>query len=205
MRKNIIIVGAVLLMAIITAWAFKDFIVGGETDVQSGKSISAGTPTIGGPFTLVDHNGKTVSDTDFKGRYMLLFFGYTFCPDVCPTALSSVSDALDILGDDADKIAPLFITVDPERDTAEALKEYVGSFHPSITGLTGTPEQIASAAKGYRAYYSKEADKEGDDKFYLVSHTAYLYLMGPDGAFLTAFRHETEPQVMADKIKSHLN
>ena len=110
---------------------------------------------IGGPFTLLDGNGQTVTDKDFRGKYMLVYFGYTFCPDVCPTTLNAVADAMDKLGPAGSSIQPLFITVDPKRDTPAVVKQYTAAFGPKIEGLTGTPEEIAEVAKEYRVYYAE--------------------------------------------------
>ena len=163
------------------------------------KVESVGLPSIGGPFTLVDQDGKTVSEADFKGSHMLVYFGYTYCPDVCPTSLSAMAGALDILGDKADKITPVFITIDPERDDPEALKSYIEHFHPRLVGLTGTPGQIKAAAKGYKAYYAKVGDgyEQGD---YSMDHSSITYLMGPDGNFVTHFGHGVESEPMAKKL-----
>ena len=117
--------------------------------------ISSGVALVGGPFELVSHKGQPVTDKDFRGKYMLVSFGYTYCPDVCPTELQVISAALDELGDKARDIQPIFITIDPERDTVAALAQYMQSFHPSYIGLTGSPEAIAKAAKAYRVYYAK--------------------------------------------------
>lgn len=159
----------------------------------------AGMPTIGGPFTLVDHNGKAVTDQSFRGQYMLIYFGYTFCPDVCPTSLSAMASALEIVPKEVEaKITPVFITVDPERDTGEILKSYVANFHPRMVGLTGSEEQVKDAAKKFRVYFQK-AD-QGKDSPYLMDHSSIVYLMGPDGRFVTHFSHTTTPEQMAEGI-----
>jgi len=158
---------------------------------------------VGGPFTLVGHDGTTVTEKTFQGEYLLVFFGYTFCPDVCPTTLAKVSRTLDLLGGDAKRIRPLFVTIDPARDTPQALADYVGNFHPRILGLTGTQEQIAAAAKAYRVYYAK-APGETDDTNYFMDHSALVYLMAPDGRYITAFSHQTPPEEMAQAIRRRL-
>ena len=150
------------------------------------KSISVGQALVGGPFTLTDHNGRRVTDADFRGKYMLIMFGFTYCPDICPSGLQVMSAALDQLGAKADKIVPVFISVDPERDTPEQLAQYVQSFHPRLVGLTGTAEEIAAAAKAYRVYYKKVADAKSTAGF-TYDHSALIYLMGPDGAYVTHF------------------
>jgi protein SCO1/2 len=140
--------------------------------------------SVGGPFRLIDQNGRAVSDQDFKGEPFIVFFGFTNCPDICPTTLFEMSEVLKRLGPDADKTAALFISVDPERDTPEKLKDYVSSFHPRIFGLTGTPDEIALVEKEYRVYAKKVPLKDGD---YTMDHTAVVYLMGKDGRFVAPF------------------
>ena len=152
-------------------------------------AVSIGNATVGGPFSLVDHTGRRVSNADFSGRFTLVFFGFTFCPDVCPTALQVTSAALEKLGPKAARVTPLFITVDPERDTPEQLKSYVGSFHPSLVGLTGTQAEIDAVAKAYRVYFKRVKD-ERSSAGYTMDHTSIIYLMGPDGRFLTHFTHD---------------
>lgn len=174
-----------------------------ERLLPGGGMPSLGQALVGGPFQLVDHNGKRVSDTDFRGRYMLVFFGFTFCPDVCPTALQVSSTALDKLGDKARRVVPIFISVDPERDTPEQLKSYVSSFHPSLIGLTGTLEEITAVARAYRVYYRKVKD-EKSSAGYTMDHTSIVYLMGPDGKFITHFTHTTSVDAMAAGIARHL-
>ena len=162
-----------------------------------------------GPFSLVDHNGQNVTDKDYRGKFMLVFFGYTYCPDVCPTELQAISDTLDLLGADSKKVQPLFISVDPERDTPEMLAGYVTAFHPDLIGLTGTPEQVAAAAKSYYARYNKMSSltegEEGDDEYYLVGHTSSTYLIGPNGRDLHVFNYGDAPEVMAERIQHFIN
>ena len=150
------------------------------------KINSVGRALVGGPFTLTDHSGQRVSDTDFRGKFLLVIFGYTFCPDVCPSELQLISAALDALGPKAERIVPLFITVDPERDTPGQLATYVQSFHPRLIGLTGTGSEIAAVAKEYRVYVRKAPDPKSTAG-YSMDHSALIYLMGPDGAYLAHF------------------
>lgn len=193
----------VTVLAVISAVVYTQF----KTADQSPVTTSGpGLPTvqIGGPFTLVDHSGKTVTEKSFPGKYLLVFFGYTFCPDVCPTDLAVISDALDRLPEaDRDQIQPLFISVDPARDTAEVLKDFVTHFHPKMIGLTGTPENIAQTARLYRAYYAKAGDPNAKED-YLMDHSATTYMMGPDGSFLTTFSHAMEPEAMATGIQKFI-
>ncbi len=167
-----------------------------------GIAVATGDARFGGPFTLTAHDGRRVSDADFHGRHMLVFFGFTYCPDICPTELQAVGRALDLMGPDADRVTPVFVTVDPARDTPEALAQYVAAFHPRMVGLTGTPQEIAAVAKAYRVYYRMgEPSKPGADD-YLVDHTAFLYLMGPDGSFRALYRHGTRPDLLADALRA---
>nr|WP_294517685.1 SCO family protein [uncultured Rhodopila sp.] len=155
---------------------------------------------IGGPFTLEDGNGKPVTDRDFRGKYTLVYFGYTFCPDVCPTTLSAVADAMDKLGPDAAKVRPVFITVDPARDTPPVVKKYTAAFGPEITGLTGTPDQIARVAKEYRVYYAEHRTGPGPND-YSMDHSSVLYLMDPNGAFLAPVRADQTADEIAANLK----
>ena len=159
---------------------------------------------VGGPFALVDGDGKKVTDQDFRGKYMLVYFGYTFCPDVCPTSLNTVSDALDKLGPKADRIQPLFITVDPSRDTPAVVKQYAAAFGPRIQGLTGTPAQIEAVGKTYRVYY-KENRTSGGSNDYTMDHSSVLYLMGPDGAFIAPVRAEQSGEELAAVLRKLVN
>jgi protein SCO1 len=160
---------------------------------------SMGQALIGGPFTLTNHKGQRVTDRDFRGRYMLVFFGYTFCPDVCPSALQVVSEALNKLGPKADRFVPIFISVDPEHDTPAQLASYVESFHPRLVGLTGTQAEIDAVVKAYRVYYHKVPDPKSSAG-YSIDHTSLIYVMGPDGAYRTHFTHTTNVDVMAERL-----
>lgn len=155
----------------------------------------------GGPFTLVDHTGKTVTDRDFIGRHQLIFFGFTSCPAVCPTALQTVTLALEELGSLSDQLWPLFVSVDPQNDTPKVLADYLTHFDRRIIGLTGTPAQITIAAKAFHIVYKRVRDSDGSEQ---VEHTAVFYLMGPDGTFLTHIPPDTSPRKMASIIRSRL-
>ena len=154
-------------------------------------SESGTASLIGGPFTLEDGNGKQVTDRDFRGKYMLVYFGYTFCPDVCPTTLNEVADALDKLGAKADRLQPIFITVDPKRDLPAIVKQYSAAFTPRLIGLTGTDEQIARVAQEYRVYYAEHRTGSGPND-YTMDHSSVLYLMGPDGRFIAPIRADAD-------------
>jgi protein SCO1/2 len=164
---------------------------------------TSGKALIGGPFALVDQTGKTVTDQDFRGRYMLAFFGFTHCPDICPAELQVMSAALDALGPKADSVVPIFITLDPERDTQAAMGAYVKNFGPRFVGLTGSSEQIAAAAKAYRVAYSKfQQDKTSSD--YSIDHSALVYLMGKDGEYITHFAYGTPASQMTETLRRYL-
>jgi protein SCO1/2 len=170
---------------------------------RPGGPISFGEALVGGPFTLTDHNGRRVTDQDFRGKYMLIFFGYTYCPDVCPSELQVISAALDQLGPAADKIQPIFITIDPARDTPETMKIYVSNFHPRLVGLTGTDEEIAAVAKAYRVYYRKAEAKENATD-YLMDHGSLVYLMDPGGKFVKPFSYTTDAKALADGLREQI-
>lgn len=160
--------------------------------------------SLGGPFELIDQDGETVRDTDLHGKYQLIYFGFTYCPDTCPVALESMSAALDMTAPDvAAQIQPVFISVDPERDTPAAVKDYIGYFHEDFIGLTGTPDQVKQAADGYGVYYAKAPAEPGDDpQSYLINHVSIIYLMGKDGAYLTHFTHNASPEKMSSALQS---
>lgn len=151
-----------------------------------GGTSPTGLPQIGGPFTLTRDNSQAVTDRDFRGRYLLIYFGYTSCPDICPTTLSSIADAIDILGARAERLRALFITVDPNHDTPAVLRAYVRSFSPRIIGLTGTPAEIHAVEREYRVSSSIHKTGPGANN-YIVDHTAVLFLVGPDGRYLAPF------------------
>lgn len=166
-----------------------------------GNAVQTGVAQIGGPFALVDQDGKTRTDADFRGRFLLIYFGYSFCPDVCPTTLQEMGAALDRLGAKRARIAPLFITIDPARDMPKILKDYVKSFGPDFIGLTGSDKAIAQAARAYHVYIKKHPLPGGN---YSMDHSGVIYLMGPDGKFITYYEDEIGPDKMADDLRSRL-
>ena len=164
---------------------------------------TSGKALIGGPFTLVGRDGKPVTDQAFRGTYMLVFFGFTHCPDICPAELQMMAAALDELGPKANEIIPIFITLDPERDTPMVVSDYVTNFSPRFVGLTGSSEQIAAAAKAYRVVYSKfQQDKTSSD--YSIDHSALVYLMGKDGEYITHFAYGTPASQMTETLRRYL-
>ena len=155
-----------------------------ETVPQLGRTVTTGSIAVGGPYQLIDQNGHPRGSADFRGKYVLIYFGYSFCPDVCPTTLGVMADALDKLGIGGDRIIPVFITIDPERDTPAILKQYMKSFGPRFVGLTGSPAAIATVEKEYRVYAKKQALPGGG---YGMDHSSVIYLMGPDGKPVTFY------------------
>jgi protein SCO1/2 len=169
-------------------------------------AATSGAAQVGGPFELVDQTGQSRRDSDFLGRYMLVYFGYTYCPDVCPTSLLAMSQGLKLLDERApeaaEQVVPLFVTVDPERDTVEVLAAYASSFHPDLVALTGTPEQIAAAAKSYRVYYAKAEDESSGT--YLMDHSSFIFLIGPDGGYRTHFSHTAQAEEIAEGLARYV-
>jgi cytochrome oxidase Cu insertion factor (SCO1/SenC/PrrC family) len=166
-------------------------------------AMQGGQPAIGGPFALVDQNGGTVTNETLKGKPTLIYFGYTFCPDVCPTSLLLMETAIDKLGPDAaKKVNLVFITIDPERDTQKLIKDYVTNFGPTFIGLTGTPEQVAAAARAYRVYFQKVPGKDGAP--YLMDHSSIVYLLDRNGRFITHFTHEAKAEAIAAGVGKFL-
>lgn len=158
---------------------------------------------IGGAFSLEDKNGHPVTDRDLRGRYALLYFGYTFCPDVCPTTLNTVAAAVDLLGPAAARLTPVFITIDPQRDTPKVVGDYVAAFSPRLLGLTGTAEQVAAVTGAYRVYAAPHRTGPGPND-YTMDHTSLLYLMAPDGHFVAPIRADQTPAAMAAELKGNM-
>jgi cytochrome oxidase Cu insertion factor (SCO1/SenC/PrrC family) len=166
-----------------------------------GRTVITGRPDVGGPFRLTDQNGKSVSDADFRGRYMLVYFGYSFCPDVCPTTLAVMAQALEKLGSKASRVVPVFITIDPERDTPKVLADYMKAFGPSFVGLTGNDAAIKDVEKKYRVYAVKKPLEKGN---YGVDHSSVLYLMGPDGKLVNFYDEAISPDDLAKELKQKI-
>ncbi|MFB6458833.1 SCO family protein [Bradyrhizobium tunisiense] len=168
---------------------------------MGGVSKVAQPAAIGGPFQLTDQNGKAVTDKNLKGKPTLIFFGYTHCPDVCPTSLFEISEVLRAMGKDADKVNAIFISVDPERDTPATMKDYLSSFDPHLQGLSGDPAETAKVITSYRVYAKKVPTKDGD---YTMDHTALIYLMDRDGRFVSPFNLKRTPEEAAADLKKYL-
>ena len=193
-----------IIVIAIAAFAFVAFATVGRVYLVDKHNEDGGTGSvqIGGTFDLIDHTGKAVSDKDFHGKYMLVYFGYTFCPDVCPTSLSLIAGALDELTPaQLQNVTPVFITVDPERDTPEAMAAYVEHFHDQMVGLSGTTKQIKDIARKYKAYYAKVGT---DPDTYTMDHSSITYLIGPDGKYAAHFGHNTPSDQMAKRLADFL-
>lgn len=204
MSRGVLYLGLGALACIGVAWALVTFVLdrAGPGTVARPGSVVVGEADIGGPFRLVDQDGRTVSDADFRGRFMLIFFGFTYCPDICPMELVTIAEALDRLGPEGERVVPIFVSVDPERDTPDVMGDYVRAFHPRLIGLTGTTEQVAEAARAYRVAYRRAPGSPPGSMDYLVDHSAFTYLMGPDGGFRALFRFGTDAETMARELAS---
>lgn len=189
-------IAAALILVLGGVLAWKSF--------QSPPGVQDRT-ALGGEFTLTDNAGRTVHYADFRGKPLLMYFGYTYCPDVCPTALQDMGMAMDELGPDADKVQPVFISVDPGRDTVALMNEYVKSagFPKHLIGLTGTPEEVAKVASEWKVIYRKSAETRGQDD-YLMDHSSIIYLMDKNGKFVSAFSHADSPETIANCVRDHL-
>jgi len=203
MKNPLVMAVAVGLLA--GAVAALSLVVGPQLGTVPGIApATTGKALIGGPFSLLDPAGKRVTEKDFAGRPMLVYFGFTNCPDICPAGLQVIAAALDKLGSKADGLTPVFITLDPERDTPQVIGEYVKSFNPRIVGLSGSTEDIAAVAKAYRVYFKKMADANSASGNYSVDHSAYMYLMSPTGEFVKHFPHTVSVDQLADEMAKAL-
>ena len=190
-RRHVIILGVVFAAALLLAF------VALSPVFERPRVMVSGIADVGGPFTLTAHTGERISDEAFRGKFMLVSFGFTHCPDVCPAELQVMTAALDGMGPEGERVQPLFITIDPERDTASHLAQYMSHFHPRFIGLTGSADEIAAVAKSYHVWYEKV---DGDSPDYVMDHTSITYLMGPDGEFVQHFAFGTS----ADTLKQAL-
>jgi protein SCO1 len=193
---RLLLMGAAFLAGLVLCFGVV-LLVTGRVSAPVAQQVAA----IGGPFKLTDQTGKEVTDQDMKGRPFLVFFGFTHCPDVCPTTLFEVSEILRALGPDADKMRALFITVDPERDTPTVMKDYLSSFDPHLSGLTGDPAAVAAVAKAYRVYFKKVPLDQGG---YTMDHTAIVYLMDKEGRFVSPFSLKRPPEALAADLRKYL-
>lgn len=202
-RSILMFAGACLAIAAVLV-IITVIVANGRDNAQSARNVtSTGQPLIGGDFQLVDYDGKPVDQTVLDGKWSLVFFGFTYCPDFCPTTLAELAGVQNLLGDKAENLQMVFITVDPERDTTQQLKDYLSSdgFPENTIGLTGTPEQIAQVARAYRVFYQKVGEGEG----YTMNHTTTVYLMGPDGKFRSAIAYGLGPQKAATVVGDEID
>ncbi|MEJ0027751.1 MAG: SCO family protein [Rhizomicrobium sp.] len=198
-RISVILIPVLLLLALLLGaalWRVSDTLPG------LGRVVGTGTPAIGAPFALTDQDGRTRRSAEFRGRYMLIYFGYSYCPDVCPTTLAMIGEALAKLGSRQDRIVPIFITVDPQRDTPAQLKTYLKAFGPQFVGLTGDARAIAKVAGDYRVYFKKQPLPGSG---YGMDHSNVIYLMGPDGRFVTYWDDTAiGPDKLAEELRARL-
>ena len=188
-----------IVIAMLFAWQYGFLSPGGK------RSGTIGVAKIGGPIALTDHTGAARTEKDFSGKLMLIYFGYTYCPDACPTALQIMSVAMQNLGKKANAVTPIFITVDPERDTVKHLNDYVKNFDARMVGLTGSADQIKQAAKVYRVYYRKAEPAAGEPpQDYLMDHSSVIYLMDREGRYLTHFTHQSPSEKIEAAIRDNL-
>ncbi len=195
MRHGFMIFG---VGALILIGAVGIFLASGQKEMET---LPATASRIGGPFALTDSSGQAVTEQTYRGKWLLVFFGFTFCPDVCPTALSEVAATLHDLGPLADRVQPIFVSIDPERDSPARMAEYTQVFDPRIAGLTGTAEQVAVAARVYGAFYRKS----GDGPDYTMDHSAIIYVMNPEGRFVTSFNHQSGAEKMVKALRPLLS
>tara|TARA_B100000686_G_C16806190_1_gene990740 strand:+ start:17305 stop:17952 length:648 start_codon:yes stop_codon:yes gene_type:complete len=209
-KKNPFLWAIIIGIFVVFAW-FEGSIFGNIEKIKDREGISQSITEvkIGGPFNLIDHRGNSVTEKSFQDRHKLVFFGYTWCPDICPTELQIITEVLDTLGNNSKKIAALFITIDPRRDTQVKLANYLSHFHPEIIGLTGNEKQIATAAKAYRVYYNRpdqntktvSSQSSGD---YIMDHSVYIYLISPEDKYITHFIQSDDSDKIAQEILNHL-
>eukprot|EP00899_Mesostigma_viride_P003563 jgi/Mesvir1/13207/Mv06166-RA.1 len=198
---------ALLLCTAAGLVAYYDYLKGKKMAVSAAKLAekSVGTAAIGGPFTLTDHNGKGFTEKDLLGKFSVLYFGFTHCPDICPDELLKLADALDIIEKQTHyQVTPVFISVDPERDSVEHVREWVKEFHPRLIGLTGSPDQVKAAARAYRVYYVKASEAGASSDDYLIDHSIVMYLLDPEGNFVTFFGKNHSAESIAEQISQYI-
>lgn len=196
MKKTFFLAGLLVGIVILFAVIYMP-----QTQTNNNTATTSGKVLIGGTFTLTDTEGNNVHDTDFRGKLMLVYFGFTYCPDICPLGLQTISEAMDMLKDKQDDVQPLFVTIDPERDNVEQMKSYMAHFSDRIRGLTGTKEQISQAAEAYRIYYNKVPNSDNTD--YLMDHSSFIYLMDRNGEYITHFPSSATAEQIAETIRKY--
>lgn len=196
--RTVFIIATLAILALVVL----EFFIAPHSPLVPPRSNEAGRPAIGGDFVLTTQDGKTLRSEDLRGQYRLIYFGFTHCPDVCPDDLARMTQTLNLLGPAARQLTPLFITIDPARDTQEQLKSYLSAFHPAITGLTGAPEEIKRVITDYKIYAVKDEDPTASD--YVMNHSAFTYLMSPEGQYLKHFAHGYDPAEAAVTIRQEM-
>ncbi len=199
-RRPVILFAAACAVIALALGLITMVVVGGRQQAAQTTDSATGQPLVGGPFTLTNQDGQVVDEKILEGKWSLVFFGFTYCPDYCPTTLGVLNAVQERMGDKAKDLQIVFISIDPERDTPQMLKDYLSSdgFPDGVIGLTGTPEQVAQVAKEYRAFYQKVGEGEG----YTMNHGLTVYLMGPDGKFRSAVAHDLGPSRTATLIEN---
>lgn len=208
MVRWIAVVSGVAMLGLLAGLYFLTVGGGGGDDrfaqCRAGQ-VAGGTSAIGGPFTLVSETGETVTEEDVIDQPALIYFGYTFCPDICPMDSARNAQAVDVLEERGRMVKPVFISIDPARDTPEVVDDYTASLHPRMLGLTGSEEQVKSASRAYRTFYQKQAPADGDDEYYLVDHSTFSYLAFPEHGFVEFFRRDLDPVQLADRVECFLD
>lgn len=207
MNRSLIAISAAAAIAALLAGTWYAGRDGGGDSFAACRegAVAGGADTIGGDFTLVNQDGATVTSAEVIDQPSLLYFGYTFCPDVCPMDMARNVEAIQILEDRGETVKPVFISVDPERDTPEVVGDFAANLHPRLVGLTGSEEQVKAASQAYRTYYKKNAPQDGDPDYYLVDHSTFSYLVFPGEGFVDFFRRDIGPEAMADRIGCFLD
>lgn len=204
MSPRLVVTSAVLGLAVVGAgiYALTELRAGNDDPFAQCRAaqVAGGSAQIGGPFELVSETGETVTDTDVIDEPALLYFGYTFCPDVCPLDAARNAEAVDILERQGLRVKPVFISIDPARDTPEVLSEFTDYLHPRMLGLTGSPEQVKAASQSFRTYYQAQPAEEGAEDFYLVDHSTFTYLVLPEQGFVEFFRRDITADQMAETV-----
>lgn len=203
MTKTYAALAAAAVVGLLGGTALYIFLQQGNDPFAECRGGQVGGGDIGGPFTLVDQSGTTVTDAEVLTKPSLIYFGYTFCPDVCPLDNARNAEAVDILEEQGFEVTPVFISIDPERDTPEVIAGYVGNLHPNMIGLTGSPEQVKAASQAYKTFYRKQ--EGGDPEFYLMDHSTFTYLTLPGIGFVDFFRREDTADKMAERVACFLS
>lgn len=203
MTRKLLLILVVVLLGLTAVTVVLSRGEGPAGGTETSRADTSPVP-IGGGFSLTDQNGKVVKDTDFRGKLMLVFFGFTHCPDICPTTMSAMTAMMNALGDQSAGVVPMLITVDPERDTPARMKEFLADFHPAIIGLTGSKEEVQAVAQAYKVYHERPSAEAQESGNYMVNHTGFVYLMGRDGQYVSHFSQDDFGDKMTQSVKRAL-